>query len=46
MGIALYAVILFSLAIALTTFFLPAEVMRLVTPNEDLVALATPYCCI
>ena len=43
MGIALYAVILFSLAIALTTFFLPAEVMRLVTPNEDLVALGTPY---
>ena len=42
MGIALYAVILFSLAIALTTFFLPAEVMRLVTPNEDLVALGTP----
>ena len=43
MGIALYAVTLFSLAIALTTFFLPAEVMRLVTPNEDLVALGTPY---
>ena len=43
MGIALYAVILFSLAIALTTFFLPAEVMRLVTPNEDLVALGIPY---
>ena len=43
MGVALYAVILFSLTVALITFFFPAEVMRLVTPNEDLVALGTSY---
>ena len=43
MGVALYAVTFFSLAVALTTFFLPAEVLRLVTPNEDLVALGTSY---
>ena len=43
MGVALYAVTLFSLTVALITFFLPAEVLRLVTPNEDLVALGTSY---
>ena len=43
MGIALYAVTLFSLTVALITFFRPAEVLRLVTPNEDLVALGTSY---
>ena len=43
MGVALYAVTLFSLTVALITFFFPAEVMRLVTPNEDLVRLGTSY---
>ena len=43
MGVALYAVILFSLTVALITFFFPAEVLRLVTPNEDLVDLGTSY---
>lgn len=43
MGVALYAVTGFSTLLALTTFFFPAQVLRLITPNQDLVALGTRY---
>ena len=43
MGVALYAVIGFSTALALITFFFPAQVLSLITPNETLVALGTRY---
>lgn len=42
-GVALYAVTAVSTLVALTTFFFPAQVLRLITPNEDLVALGTSY---
>ena len=43
MGVALYAVIGFSTLLALITFFFPAQVLSLITPNETLVALGTRY---
>ncbi|MDE7221537.1 MAG: MATE family efflux transporter [Oscillospiraceae bacterium] len=43
MGVALYAVTGFSSILALTTFFFPAQVLRLITPNEELVSLASRY---
>lgn len=43
MGVALYAVTGFSTLLALTTFFFPAQVLRLITPNQDLVVLGTRY---
>ncbi len=43
MGVALYAITIFSTAMALATFFFPAQVLRLITPNEDLVQLGVSY---
>lgn len=43
MGVALYAVAAFSLTISLITCFFPAQVLRIITPNEDLVSLGTSY---
>lgn len=43
MGVALYAVVGFSTALALITFFFPAQVLSLITPNETLVTLGTRY---
>lgn len=43
LGVAMYAVTAFSLTLALATFFFPARILRLITPNEALVALGTPY---
>lgn len=43
MGVALYAVTAFSTALALITFFFPAQVLRLITPNQELVDLAMSY---
>ncbi len=43
MGVALYAVTGFSTTLALITFFFPAQVLRLITPNQELVDLATSY---
>lgn len=43
MGVALYAVTGFSTILALITFLFPAPVLRLITPNEELVGLAVRY---
>lgn len=43
LGVALYAVTGFSTLLALTTFFFPAQVLGLITPNQDLVRLGTSY---
>jgi len=43
MGVALYAVVGFSTTLALITFFFPAQVLSLITPNETLVTLGTRY---
>lgn len=43
MGVALYAVTGFSTLLALITFFFPAQVLRLITPNQELVDLAVSY---
>lgn len=43
LGVALYAVTGFSALLALLTFFFPAQVLSLITPNQDLVRLGTPY---
>ncbi len=43
MGVALYAVTGFSTVLALITFFFPAQVLRLITPNPELIALGTRY---
>ena len=43
MGVALYAVVGFSTALALITFFFPTQVLSLITPNETLVTLGTRY---
>lgn len=43
LGVALYAVTGFSTLVALLTFFFPGQVLRLITPNEDLVRLGTSY---
>ena len=43
LGVALYAVTGFSTLLALITFLFPAQVLRLITPNEELVGLAVRY---
>ena len=43
LGVALYAVTGFSTLLALATFFFPAQVLGLITPNEDLIRLGTSY---
>lgn len=43
LGVALYAVTGFSTLLALITFLFPAQVLRLITPNEELVELAVRY---
>ncbi len=43
LGVALYAVTGFSTLLALITFLFPAQVLRLITPNEELVDLAVRY---
>ena len=42
-GVALYAVTGIATVLALITFFFPAQVLGLVTPNQDLIALGTSY---
>lgn len=42
-GVALYAVTGFSTVLALITFFFPAQVLGLITPNQALIDLATSY---
>ena len=43
LGVALYAASGFAALVALVTFLFPAQVLRLITPNEDLVRLAVDY---
>lgn len=43
LGVALYAVTGFSTLLALITFLFPAQVLRLITPNQELVDLAVRY---
>lgn len=43
MGVALCAVTAFSTVLALITFFFPVQVLRLITPNQELVDLAVTY---
>ena len=43
MGVALYAVVGFSSLLAFITFFFPAQVLSLITPNPVLVELGTSY---
>ena len=43
MGVALYAVTGFSTVLALVTFFFPSQVLGLITPNQELVALGVRY---
>ena len=43
LGVALYAVTGVSTLMALVTFFFPAQVLGLITPNQDLVRLGTSY---
>lgn len=43
MGVALYAVTGFSTLLALITFFFPARVLGLITPNRELIALGVRY---
>lgn len=43
LGVALYAVTGFSTLLALITFFFPARVLSLITPNQELVDLAARY---
>lgn len=43
MGVAMYAVTGFSVTLALITFFFPVQVLRLITPNQELVELAVSY---
>ena len=43
LGVALYAVTGVSTLMALITFFFPAQVLGLITPNQDLVRLGTSY---
>ena len=43
MGVALYAVVGFSTTLALITFFYPAQVLSLITPNQTLIELGTRY---
>ena len=43
MGVALYAAIGFAAIVASTCFFFPEPVLRLITPNETLVALGVDY---
>ena len=43
LGVALYAATGFAAVVALVTFLYPAQVLRLITPNEELVQLAVNY---
>jgi len=43
LGVALYAAAGFAALVALATFLFPAQVLRLITPNEELVQLAVNY---
>jgi len=43
MGVAMYAATGFATLVAMTCFFFPAQVMRLITPNEELVQIAVSY---
>lgn len=43
LGVALYAVTGFSTLLALITFLFPAQVLHLITPNQELVDLAVRY---
>ena len=43
LGVALYAVTGFSTLLALITFLFPVQVLRLITPNQELVDLAVRY---
>ena len=43
MGVALYAATGFASLVALATFLFPVQVLRLITPNEELVQLAVNY---
>lgn len=43
LGVALYAAAGFATLVALVTFLFPAQVLRLITPNEELVQLAANY---
>lgn len=43
LGVALYAATGFAALVALVTFLFPVQVLRLITPNEDLVGLAVNY---
>ena len=43
LGVALYAATGFAALVALATFLFPAQVLRLITPNEELVGLAVNY---
>lgn len=43
MGVALYAVTGFSTFLAFITFFFPTQVLGLITPNRELVALGARY---
>ena len=43
LGVGLYAATGFAAIMALVTFLFPAQVLRLITPNEELVQLAVNY---
>lgn len=43
LGVALYAATGFATLVALVTFLFPEQVLRLITPNEELVQLAVHY---
>jgi len=43
LGVAFYAVTGFSTCLAILTFFFPTQVLRLITPNEELVNIARSY---
>jgi len=43
MGVALYAAVSFAGILAVITYFFPARVMGLITTNETLAAIGTPY---
>ena len=43
LGVALYAVTGFTTCVALVMFLFPAQVLRLITPNQDLIDLGLSY---
>ena len=43
MGIAMYAITAFSTLLALVLYAFPTQVLHLITPNETLVSIGTPY---